>query len=147
VAYQSHIRIRFGDEDHAGIVYYPRFFDFFHRVLEDFFNDNGHAYQQVLDVEHVGWPSVHAEADFRAPIRFGDVLDMDMWVERMGRSSVTMAYRGRARGQDVIVGRVISACIDLRTFKAQPIPDKYRAFFERFRDPPPDWIDTTGSPH
>ena len=138
VAFRAHIRVRFGDEDHAQIVYYPRFFDFFHQAFEDFFTDQGHPYREVLDVDRAGWPAVHAEADHKHPLRFGDVLELDLWLERIGTSAATFSYRGRRQADnvDIVTGRVTVACVHLDTFKSQPIPDKYRALFERHATPP-----------
>lgn len=136
MAFRSNVKIRFGDEDHAGIVYYPRFFDYFHQVFEDFFaEEGGRTYKQVLDEDGCGWPSVHAEADFREPLRFGDVLELELLVEHLGTKSATFAYRGRraADGADIVRGKVTVVCIDMRTFESKPIPEGYRRLFERHR--------------
>ena len=37
MSYESRQPVRFSDIDRAGIVYYPRFFDYWHRAFEDFF--------------------------------------------------------------------------------------------------------------
>ncbi|MEZ4256990.1 MAG: thioesterase family protein [Polyangiales bacterium] len=133
MAFRSSIRVRFGDEDHAQIVYYPRFFDFFHQAFEDFFDDCGWPYRKVLDEDHVGWPAVRVEADYKSPLRFGDVLEVELWVDRLGEKSATFAYRGTQRvgGALVVEAKVVSACIDMRTFKAQSIPTKYRELFAK----------------
>jgi len=133
MAYSSEIQVRFGDEDHAGIVYYPRFFDFFHRAFEDFFADHGIPYKEVLDVDNCGWPSVHAEADFVSPARFGDTLTIELEVAHIGGKSVSFAYRGVNRADDkvVVTGKVTCVCIKMDSFESQPIPDKYRAMFEK----------------
>src|SRR5262249_60482134 len=47
--YRSRHPVRFGDVDHAGIVYYPQFFIYFHEAFEDFFNSNGLPYDQLLN--------------------------------------------------------------------------------------------------
>ncbi len=136
MAYRSRLKIRFGDEDHAGIVYYPRFFDYFHRVFEDFFaEEGGRTYQQVLDEDGYGWPSAHAEADFAEPLRFGDVLELELVVEHVGTKSATFAYRGTrvADGKDIVRGKVTVVCVAMGTLKAQPIPDFYRQLFLRHR--------------
>lgn len=138
MAYHSLIKVRFGDEDHAGIVYYPRFFDFFHRAKEDFFEDAGTAYRDVLDVDLAGWPAVHIESDFLSPVRFGDVLDVEVLIHRIGRSSVTFGYVGRVEGREVAKARITVACIDMRTFRSRPIPDKYRRLFEEHLVPDGD---------
>src|SRR5690606_1601196 len=75
MAFTTRARVRFGDEDHAQIVYYPRFFHFFHCAFEDFFDQQGFPYRACLAVDRVGWPAVHAEADFERPVRFGDELE------------------------------------------------------------------------
>ena len=140
MAYRSSIKVRFGDEDHAGIVYYPRFFDFFHHVFEDFFDQHGHPYRKVLDEDHAGWPSVNVRCDYSRPLRFGDVLDVEMWVSRIGQSSATFVYRGKRRGDDELAVRaeVTVACIDMRTFESRPIPEVYRALFAGPGAPPPE---------
>jgi len=140
MAFRTRIRVRFGDEDHARIVYYPRLFHFFHVAFEDFFNEQGHPYRHVIDVERVGWPAVHVEADFEQAVRFGDELDVDVWVARVGRSSATFAYRARRAGetQDVARARVTVACIDMETFAPRPIPDAYRELFAQHGTQPID---------
>ncbi len=46
MAFHTRIKVRFGDEDHAGIVYFPRFLHFFHCAFEDFFDEQGHPYRR-----------------------------------------------------------------------------------------------------
>lgn len=123
-------KIRFADEDHARIVYYPRFFHFFHEAFEEMFEARGVPYRQCLD-EGVGWPAVHAEADYKQPVRFGDTLSIEVRVAKLGETSATFEYRGTRVGEDTpaVVARIVVACIDMTTYRAQPIPEKYRAMF------------------
>lgn len=132
MSFRTSVRVRFGDEDHARIVYYPRFFHFFHCAFEDFFDHQGLPYRACLD-EGVGWPAVHAEADYQRPVRFGDDLDFEVSLTKIGKSSATFRYVGTRRGDDApaVIGTVICACIDMKTMRAQPIPEKYRALFEQ----------------
>ena len=51
MSYRASVRARFGDEDHAGIVYYPRYFDFFHCAFEDFFDSGVLLIAKVLDAD------------------------------------------------------------------------------------------------
>lgn len=132
MAFTTTLKVRFGDEDHARIVYYPRFFHFFHVAFEDFFDHQGIPYRTCLD-EGVGWPAVHAEADFRRPLRFGDELSIEVSISRIGRTSATFEYVGTRVGDDApaVVGRVVVACLDMKTYRARSIPPKYRALFLR----------------
>jgi 4-hydroxybenzoyl-CoA thioesterase len=131
MAFVSRIRVRFGDEDHAQIVYYPRFFHFFHCAFEDFFDQQGFPYRDCLDGDRIGWPAVHAEIDFEKPARFGDVLDVEVRVTRIGEKSATFAYTALRGAERLCRGEVVVACMAMDTYTAREIPDKYRALFER----------------
>ena len=133
MAYTTRVRVRFGDEDHAQIVYYPRFFNFFHIAFEDFFNDQGLPYQQVLDKGGVGFPTVHLETDFKKTLRFGDVFEIEVAVEKIGRSSAVFHYLGRKDGELAAEARMTVVCVDMKTWKPVPIPENIRALFEKNR--------------
>ena len=126
--------VRFGDVDHAGIVYYPQFFIYFHEAFEDFFNENGHAYHVMLNQRHIGFPTVSIKTDYKLPLRYGDALDIELSVPKMGRSSAVFKYVGyRHRdGQKACAASITCACINLDSFKSCDIPDDLRALFERF---------------
>ena len=138
MAFRTRIVVRFGDEDHAGIVYYPRFFNFFHVAFEDFFDQQGFPYARVLDHDRIGFPTVHVETDFRRTLRFGDRFDVDVWVERVGRTSAVFRYRGRKEGSldDVATARLTVVCVSMDTWKPAPIPPPLRALLERNQTPP-----------
>lgn len=138
MAFRTTIPVRFGDVDHAGIVYYPRFYIYFHEAFEDLFNEAGHSYVQLLDRDRIGFPTVHVETDFKAPLRYGDSLDVELAVLRLGERSATMRYTGyRHRdGQLCVICEITMACIDLDAFKARAIPPDIRALFQRFQFTP-----------
>lgn len=124
--------VRFADEDHAQIVYYPRFFHFFHEAFEEMFAAHGVPYRQCLD-EKVGWPAVHAEADYKRPVRFGDRLAIVVSVAKVGETSATFEYTGTRVGDDgpAVTGKIVVACLDMATMRSQSIPERYRALFDR----------------
>ena len=101
MTFRTSLPIRFGHEDHARIVYFPRFLHFFHCAFEDFFAGNGIPYRESLETDQVGWPAVHVDVDFQSPLRFGDTFDVDVWVAEMGTKSAKFAYRGRCEGRAV----------------------------------------------
>jgi 4-hydroxybenzoyl-CoA thioesterase len=123
--------IRFADVDHAGIVYYPRFFHFFHLAFEELFRQRmgARAYVNLLDERRVGFPAVRAEADYKSPLRFGDTAEIEVTVSRLGGRSITFRYRvWRAAEPDLpralaAEGLVVCAVTDLTRFVAVAIPD------------------------
>jgi 4-hydroxybenzoyl-CoA thioesterase len=126
--------IRFADVDHAGIVYYPRFFHLFHLAFEELFRQRmgARAYVELLDARRVGFPAVRAEADYKFPLRFGDTADVELSVSRLGGKSITFRYRVfRAAEPDrprvlAAEGQVVCAVTDLTRFVAIPVPDDVR---------------------
>lgn len=132
--FRTSIPVRFGDVDHAGIVYYPHFFIYFHEAFEDMFNETGLSYVRMLDELKLGFPTVHIETDYKAPLRYGDRLDLDLSVPRIGRRSATLRYVGhRARdGALCVTCDLVCACVDMKSFKAADIPDEIRAMFTRY---------------
>ena len=70
MAFRSQLTVRFGDIDHAGIVYYPRFLHYFHVALEEFFPAMLELeYPTLIDKHRIGLPTVHLEGIVYRPKR------------------------------------------------------------------------------
>jgi 4-hydroxybenzoyl-CoA thioesterase len=138
------VPVRFADIDHAGIVYYPRFFHFFHLVFEEFWRARlgARAYVELLDVDRVGFPAVRAECDYRAPLRFGDIAEIELRVTKLGRTSVTFGYKIYRAAEDdrprtlAAEGRSVSAVVDLSRFAAVEPPARVRELLTELLDAP-----------
>jgi len=131
------ITVRFGECDPAGVVYYPRYFDWFHRTMEAWFGEGlGRPYHEVL-AEH-GFPSVHAEADYKAPCRAGDQVQVELEVAQLGRASVTLALAVRGpQGELRATGRVVIVVIRMDPggpdhFKLRPLSPDLRGRMARY---------------
>ena len=84
--------IRFSHCDAAGIVYFPHYFDMFNGVIEDWYKaELKHDYAELVMGERLGFPFVHIECDFKIPSMMGEVIDLTLLVERIGRSSLSIA--------------------------------------------------------
>lgn len=136
MGYERRIPVRFPDVDFARVVYYPRFFDYCHQVMEDFFGDELQVpYAEMLGRRKVGFPSVHAEADFSAPLRFGDTARIVLESTRVGQGSASLRFtifRGDTSEQVAVV-KVVVASIHMDTFSAVPMPEDVKQAFERHR--------------
>jgi 4-hydroxybenzoyl-CoA thioesterase len=137
MAFESRQLVRFADIDRAGIVYYPRFFDFWHRAFEDFFTDEVKVpYHVMIDERRVGFPIVKVESDFRIPLQHGDLITIRVTAARIGARSLAMRYRTYRPGVAEVAaeGLVTQACVDMDAFRAIPVPGEVRATLERHRD-------------
>lgn len=126
MAFRTLQTVRFGDIDYAGIVYYPRIVHYFHVGMEEFFAEGlGTDYARVLADHRFGLPSVHLEVDFLRPFKFGDRIEVEVAVEKIGNRSLTWRYRIFQRGveEPSATARIVTACVDLDSFQSIPVPE------------------------
>ena len=134
MAFRSTLKIRFGDIDRAGIVYYPRFMHYFHVALEEFFaGELGIEYHTVVDTHRIGLPTVHLESDFSRPFSYGDNIEVEVRILKLGRTSITFGYRVFKEGEDDprIVGHNVTVCLDMDNFQKMEFPTWLRQLFEK----------------
>jgi 4-hydroxybenzoyl-CoA thioesterase len=134
MAYVQRIPVRFDHVDFARIVFFPRFFSFCHQTFEDFFGaEVGTPYAVMVGDRKVGYPAVHAEADFKAPLRFGDVCRVELETLKLGTSSITSRYRlflGDS-AQLCAEAKIVTVAMAMDDFSTTPLPDDVRAAFAR----------------
>lgn len=123
--------VRFADVDHAGIVYYPRFFHLFHLAFEELWRQRigPRAYSELIDRDRVGFPAVRAECDFKGPLKFGDTAEIVVTVARLGAKSITFRYRVYRAADErertiAAEGTVVCAVVDLAKFVAIAVPER-----------------------
>ena len=135
-AFRCRLPVRFGDIDQAGVAYYPTLLDHCHAAFEEFFEGAlGRPYPQVLARHRLGFPTVHLEADFREPLRYGDLLAFEVSVARIGKRSVVFRYRAfssRGRGRPAFEVLGTTACVDMRRFKSASVPAWLKARLKRY---------------
>jgi 4-hydroxybenzoyl-CoA thioesterase len=100
------LTIEWGHCDPAGIVFNPRFFEFF---------DTGTwlLFEAALGVKRedlastfniMGIPLVDARAEFRKPAKFGDTIEIASRVSEFRRSSFDVEHRISVNGESAIEG-------------------------------------------
>ncbi len=132
--------VRWGDCDPAGIVYYPRFFDYFHLTMETWFSEGlGMPYESVIVGRKIGFPSVHVDADFKRPSAFGDALVVELRVGRIGTKSIRFGFRifGPGESEPRVTGSKVCVVMNLDPGSAQfrtgvAVPADLRAAVEAF---------------
>lgn len=116
-AFVHALPVAFADVDHAGLVYYPRYFDYFHRAFEALWRERAGAaaYAALVSTRHLGFPAVRAAATFVAPLRFGDVAEVELTITRRGTTSITFGYTvwRQAPRTRCAHGEVVCAVVDL----------------------------------
>jgi 4-hydroxybenzoyl-CoA thioesterase len=128
--------IEWGHCDPAGIVFNPRFFEFFDAgtwaLFEAALGVKPREFASVYGI--MGIPLVDAGARFVAPVRFGDVVETVSQVSEFRRSSFDVEHQILAGGALAVEGketRVWAARdpADPSKIRSQPIPPKVTARF------------------
>lgn len=133
-AFTRRVPVRFSHCDPAGIVYFPHYFDMFNGLIEDWYGQElGYDYAElILDGEY-GFPFVHIECDFKIPSRMGDVIDLTLLVERLGRSSLGVAVVCHRDGVERLRARMVTAMMSIATRQPVPLPQPLREAIEAYR--------------
>ncbi|MCQ4160032.1 acyl-CoA thioesterase [Roseomonas sp. GC11] len=99
--------IEWGDCDPAGIVFNPRYFEWFDAATAALFAAALGMPKPEMLRQHgiLGIPLVDTRATFRAPCAFGDTVRIDSAVEDLRRSSLDIRHRlWRADGTLAVEG-------------------------------------------
>jgi 4-hydroxybenzoyl-CoA thioesterase len=133
-AFTRSVPIRFSHCDPAGIVYFPHYFNMFNGLIEDWYTQElGYNYTEALMGNQIGFPFVHIECDFKIPSRMGDVIDLTLLVERVGRSSLGIAIVCHRDGVERLRARMVTAMMSIATRKPEPLPQSLREAIEAYR--------------
>lgn len=141
-------RVEFADTDVAGIMHFSNFFRFMEVTEHAFYRSLGfsvHDFRPTPDGPKIGWPRVHAEADFRLPFSFEEEIEVELLVEEVRTRSIRYIFRfwKTVEGEKKLAatGKFSVACIafeeNARGMKAIEIPDAVR---EKICAAPPELL-------
>src|SRR5262245_38329444 len=134
MAYRVSFVATFGDSDPAGIIYFVRFFDYFHRTLEAYFEEVlGQPYAEMVMKRRLGVPVVRVEGDFFVPVAFGQKFTVEVSPKALGRTSLTFAYTIFKEGEPKPCASfaITHVATSMDSFTPMPLPDDLRARLER----------------
>ncbi len=132
-AFTRQVQIRFSHCDPAGIVYFPHYFNMFNGLIEDWYTEElGVNYAELVLHDQHGFPFVHIETDFKIPSRMGEVLDLTLLIERIGRSSLTLVIVGHHDGVERLRARTVTAMMSLASRRSVELPANLRQAFDTY---------------
>ena len=121
-------KVLFQHCDPAGIVFYPRYFEMLNAAVETWFEIRlGHSFARLHSAMGLGVPTAALQVTFTAPSRLGDALTISLWPERLGRSSVDLAFRGDCAGEPRLTMASTLVLVSLDDGRPRPWPDPLRA--------------------
>jgi YbgC/YbaW family acyl-CoA thioester hydrolase len=127
-------RVDFVDTDMAGIAHFSNFFRYMESAEVEFLRSRGLSVGMDWENQHLGLPRVSASCDFMNPVRFLDVVEISVRVDRIGTKSITYAFEFTKDGQPIATGRIVACCClvrDNREMEPIPIPQGIRELLQR----------------
>ena len=122
------IQVRFAHCDPAGIVFYPRYFEFFNTVVEDWCEHGlGSSFREMHMQLGYGLPTVHVECSFLKPSELGETLQAQLSVNKIGNTSLHLEIN--LFGADAVqrvATKMVVVLMDMKTRKAIPLPEQLR---------------------
>jgi acyl-CoA thioester hydrolase len=90
----TEVRVRFGDTDPYGIVYFVSYFRYCHRAIEEFLRACGLPPEETFKNVEAGFglPIVEAWGRFRRPSRYGDLLRIETRIQEVRAKSVLFRF-------------------------------------------------------
>lgn len=123
-------RVRFQDVDAAGTVFFPKVLEYMSDAYLELLLAAGLDVPGLLERREAAAPLIHAEADYLAPLRFGDEVVVEVVLARIGGSSTVYGYRIRRADDNKVaaLGQTVHVWVNARTFTPVPVPDALRQY-------------------
>lgn len=122
MSWSTEHRVQLQEVDAARVVFFATYFTIAHQAYEQALLACGYDLAALLAAGRHALPMVHAEADYQAPLRYGDTATVEAGCAAIGERSFTLEYRFTMAGKPVARLRHIHACVDLGTGRSTALP-------------------------
>jgi acyl-CoA thioester hydrolase len=131
-------QVEFPDTDMAGIVHFSAFFRYMEAAEHAFFRSLGLSIVTKGFDPAIGWPRVHAECDYKSPLRFEDRFEIRLIVKERLEKRIRYGFAFRTLDEDpvreIARGELVVACVSKTgangAMRSVPIPESIAALIE-----------------
>lgn len=124
-------RVAFAETDMAGIVHFSNFFRYMENTEHAFYRSLGASVIMNQLNPPLGFPRVHAECDYRRPIRFEETVEIHLLVSEKKSKVLSYIFKFRkllpnGSSEQIAHGVLTVVCVSHHpdgSMHAVPIPD------------------------
>jgi acyl-CoA thioester hydrolase len=127
--HRTEVRVRFGDTDPYGIVYFVSYFRYCHRAIEEFLRACGLPPDQTFKnvQEGFGLPIVEAWGRFRRPSRYGDLLTIETRIQEIRGKAIVFRFEFYPEtGRDLLAEGTATLVAIGPDWKAKDLPERIK---------------------
>ena len=114
-------RVPYADTDQMGVVYYGNYMALFERARNELMRSCGYTYKQC-EAEGFMLPVVHAEADYKSPAKYDDLLVISAWVQLQKGVRIEIACEVRRKGEEQLLVKGYTRHVFVSTKDFRPCP-------------------------
>ena len=118
-------RVPYADTDQMGVVYYGNYMALFERARNELMRACGYTYKQS-EAEGFLLPVVHAEADYKSPAKYDDLLEISAWVQLQKGVRIEIACEVRRKGEEAVLAKGYTRHVFVSTEDFRPCPPPQR---------------------
>ena len=106
-------RVAYADCTVGNHIYYGRYLDLLERARGEFFRSLGTTFSTLQEQGEI-FPVVEARLKYKAPARYDDVLNIEVWPTLAERVRLNFAYRiTNQNGALILTGETLHVCTGL----------------------------------
>jgi acyl-CoA thioester hydrolase len=127
--HHSEVKVRFGDTDPYGIVYFVSYFRYCHRAIEEFLRACGLRPEETFKNvrEGFGLPIVEAWGRFRRPSRYGDLLRIETRIQEFRAKAVIFRFEFYPeRGRELVAEGTAHLVAIGADWRARELPERVK---------------------
>jgi YbgC/YbaW family acyl-CoA thioester hydrolase len=131
--------VRWEDIDAAGIINYQAYLRFFGLAEAELLRSAGLTYRHLFESIGIWLPRVRVECDFFAPVRLDELLVVEAYFSRIGRTSIHLDFDVRRKtslSERVASGKYILVSVRQGNFEPVPVPEEVRSRIAPYLEPP-----------
>ncbi len=128
------VRVRFGDTDPYGIVYFVSYFRYCHRAIEEFLRACGLKPEETFKNvrEGFGLPIVEAWCRFRRPAKYGELLRIETRVREVRSKAVVFRFEFYPEtGRELVAEGTANLVAIGADWRARELPESVKSALSR----------------
>ncbi len=127
---KTEIKVRVADTDLWGVVYFANYIRYFGEGIEDFFLSLGIPRGEIIKIfeeKKIVMPIVEASCQYRAPARFGDILELNTTLKGIGEKNITFEFNlfRKDDGKLIAKGSITHVIVD-ENWRSIEIPEELK---------------------
>jgi len=128
--YSLPVRVYYEDTDAGAVVYYANYLKFCERARTEWLRALGIGQQVMLAEQQLGFVVRSVQADYLAPARLDDALEVRTRIATLRRASLVFDHEIHRDNELLFSARVLVASVDMRRLRPAALPASLHALLE-----------------